>query len=74
MRDIKLLSETARAIWNNGGSVRGVRTGASGVEIYAGDKRLNTQAVIDLLADGWLTSVDKHNARMDQLPPFAATV
>lgn len=71
MRDIKLLTQTARAIWGNGKLVRRIRTGASGAAFYAGDKLLNGQAVDDLVNDGWLISTGQRTAYMEHLPPYA---
>lgn len=55
MRDMNEMAETLRAVWQHGqGIARRLPACPKGFTWFAGDKRLNGQAVSDLMADGWL--------------------
>lgn len=55
MRDITLMADTLRSVWMHGeGRAECLPACPRGVVWVAGDRRLNGQAVADLLADGWL--------------------
>ena len=72
MRDFKLTVFTLRAIRILGdGAARIVQTNGTG-GWYAGPQPLNSQAVWDLVGDGWLKMVDGGKAvSLDAWPRFA---
>ena len=73
MRDLKLLAVTLLAIRELGADgARFVRDGRASPTWYAGSQPLNTQAVQDLLNDGWLRPAEggRSDVRIEAWPSF----
>jgi hypothetical protein len=75
MRDIALMTFTLNAIrMFGGGSAHVVRGSKREAGWYAGPQPLNSQALWDLVGNGWLTmGSDRHAVRIDAWPSFAGT-
>ncbi len=73
MRDITLLRFTLRAMRDlREGGARMHRDGRHQHNWFAGQQPLNTQAVQDLIDDGWLRrDANRVEVRIDAWPPFA---
>ena len=73
MRDVSLMTFTLHAIRGLGdGGARNVKGGRGEAGWYAGPQPLNSQALWDLVGDGWLTmAADRRAARIDAWPSFA---
>lgn len=55
MRDLNAMAEALRNVWMQGhGIARRLPACPKGFTWFAGAVRLNGQAVMDLMADGWL--------------------
>lgn len=73
MRDLALLRVTLHAMRESGGGrAHAVQDGRNHRAWYAGPQPLNSQALHDLLADGWLSrSTDRSALHIDAWPSFA---
>ncbi len=73
MRDISLMTFTLHAIKRLGDGAARIVTGGGGeTGWYAGPQPLNSQALWDLVGDGWLTmAADRRAVRIDAWPGFA---
>ncbi len=73
MRDVSLMTFTLHAIRGLGdGGARNVKGGRGEAGWYAGPQPLNSQALWDLVGDGWLTmAANRRAVRIDAWPSFA---
>jgi hypothetical protein len=74
MRDLAVLAQTIQQIRNTGlGKAYRIELPMQRYAWQSGKTTLNTQAVVDLIADGWLSAPDGSGTiEILAMPPFAA--